>query len=299
MAQATPTQIRAYTSLRHLVYRVSDGLCIVFGLALAHQYGQRLSPEQMLAACALTAICYLLASNITANYRSWKGTSFYAELGCAWTTWMISLASIVVLGAVTQYGSGLTRWTFGLWTILSAVLLGMSRSTIRTIQANLRRRDIATRGFAIVGVTDLGIKLAENIEDSPQLGLSLRGFYDDRPEARTKALLRDVGNRMGQIDDLVEHCRQGEVGVVYITFPMCAEDRIREVISRLADSTASVYIVPDFFVFELLHSRWTDIQGIPAVSVFENPFFGVDGVTSASSTWLLVAWPWPYLRSPC
>jgi putative colanic acid biosynthesis UDP-glucose lipid carrier transferase len=270
--------IRTYRSLRHLIFRVSDGGCIVIGLALAHQFGQRLYPEQMLAACASTAICFLLVSSMTANYRSWRGTSFYGELVCVWTTWTIALASIVMIGAITQYGSGLTRWTFGLWTILTAILLGLCRAAIRMVQAMLRKRGIATRGFAIVGVTDLGIKLAQNIEDSPHLGLAMRGFYDDRPEARTTTLSRDVGNRMGRIDDLVERCRKGDVGVVYITFPMRAEDRIRDVISRLADSTASVYIVPNFFVFELLHSRWTDIQGIPAVSVFENPFFGVDGV---------------------
>jgi putative colanic acid biosynthesis UDP-glucose lipid carrier transferase len=28
----------------------------------------------------------------------------------------------------------------------------------------------------------------------------------------------------------------------------------------------------------MLHSRWTDIGGLPAVSVFENPLYGVDGV---------------------
>jgi putative colanic acid biosynthesis UDP-glucose lipid carrier transferase len=59
---------------------------------------------------------------------------------------------------------------------------------------------------------------------------------------------------------------------------MRAEERIRDVLRRLADTTASVYIVPDFFVFQLLHSRWTNIGGVPAVSVFENPLYGVDGV---------------------
>src|SRR5690606_28200611 len=63
-----------------------------------------------------------------------------------------------------------------------------------------------------------------------------------------------------------------------ITFPMRAEERIRKVLDQLSDTTASVYIVPDFFVFELLHSRWTSIGGLPVVSVFENPFYGVDGV---------------------
>jgi putative colanic acid biosynthesis UDP-glucose lipid carrier transferase len=28
----------------------------------------------------------------------------------------------------------------------------------------------------------------------------------------------------------------------------------------------------------MLHSRWSDVQGIPIVSVFENPLYGVDGV---------------------
>jgi putative colanic acid biosynthesis UDP-glucose lipid carrier transferase len=48
-------------------------------------------------------------------------------------------------------------------------------------------------------------------------------------------------------------------------------------LDQLSDSTISVYIVPDFFVFELLHSRWTNLGGIPAVSVFETPLYGVDG----------------------
>lgn len=58
-------------------------------------------------------------------------------------------------------------------------------------------------------------------------------------------------------------------------------------LSRLADSTATVYIVPDFFVFELLHSRWTNIGGLPAVSIFEKPFYGVDGVVKRGLDLLL------------
>jgi putative colanic acid biosynthesis UDP-glucose lipid carrier transferase len=59
---------------------------------------------------------------------------------------------------------------------------------------------------------------------------------------------------------------------------MRAEARIQKILAELADSTASVYIVPDLFVFQLMHSRWTNVQGLPVVSVFENPFYGVDGV---------------------
>jgi putative colanic acid biosynthesis UDP-glucose lipid carrier transferase len=64
---------------------------------------------------------------------------------------------------------------------------------------------------------------------------------------------------------------------------MRAEERIRNLLAKLADTTANVYIVPDFFVFELLHARWTNINGLPAVSVFENPLHGVEAVAKRAT----------------
>src|SRR5205823_9473123 len=95
---------------------------------------------------------------------------------------------------------------------------------------------------------------------------------------RSPELPPGLKQRIGNIDDLVADARAGFIDRVYITFPMRAEERIRGVLAKLADTTASVYIVPDFFVFQMLHSRWTDIGGLPAVSVFENPLYGVDGL---------------------
>jgi putative colanic acid biosynthesis UDP-glucose lipid carrier transferase len=69
---------------------------------------------------------------------------------------------------------------------------------------------------------------------------------------------------------------------------MRAEDRIRrDLLERLSDTTVSVYIVPDFFVFELLQARWTDIGGLPAVSVVDHPFYGVDGVLKRAADFTL------------
>jgi putative colanic acid biosynthesis UDP-glucose lipid carrier transferase len=149
-----------------------------------------------------------------------------------------------------------------------------------------------------VGVNDLSMQLARNIESSPETGFRLIGFFDDRPQDRTPELPEQVGSRLGNIEALVRQARQGEIERIYITFPMRAEERIRQVLQQLSDSTASVYVVPDFFVFELLHCRWTTVGDLPAVSVFENPFYGVDGVAKrifdvavAGSVLLLVALP--------
>jgi putative colanic acid biosynthesis UDP-glucose lipid carrier transferase len=128
----------------------------------------------------------------------------------------------------------------------------------------------------------LGRQTATNIQSDPSLGLNLVGFYDDRDECRqSSAEPKQLGSEfqlIGNLEQLVKLARDGQIDTVLITLPMRAEQRIRFVLDKLSDSTVSVYIVPDFFVFELLHSRWTSMGGLPAVSVFENPLFGVDGL---------------------
>ena len=126
-------------------------------------------------------------------------------------------------------------------------------------------------------MNELGFQLARNIRRSPELGLKLAGFFDDRTADRLPRLPKDLGKRLGTIADLVEQARAGKSTTFTSPF-RCAEGRIKNVLAALSDTTASVYVVPDFFVFELLHSRWTNIGGLPAVSVFENPFYGVDGL---------------------
>jgi putative colanic acid biosynthesis UDP-glucose lipid carrier transferase len=59
--------------------------------------------------------------------------------------------------------------------------------------------------------------------------------------------------------------------MVFITLPMAAERRVRELVQDLADTTVSAYLIPDVFSFDLLHSRLTGIQGIPAVSIYDSP----------------------------
>jgi len=124
----------------------------------------------------------------------------------------------------------------------------------------------------------LGMQLAANIQNSPELGLQFVGYFDDRPEKRTNEATGAQLHQAGNLAQLVELARTGEVDMIYITFPMRAEQRIRTYLSKLGDTTASVYIVPDFFVFQMLSARWNQIDGLPVVSVFETPISGIDGV---------------------
>jgi putative colanic acid biosynthesis UDP-glucose lipid carrier transferase len=76
---------------------------------------------------------------------------------------------------------------------------------------------------------------------------------------------------------MIKAIERREIDTVFIAEPMENNVRIREWIDRLADTTASVYLVPNLEAFDVLYSRWGAVGGHTVVSVFETPIFGIDG----------------------
>lgn len=268
--------IHQYWSVRELFYHVLDGAVIVGALWCARLTLGGFREEDLLAAL-LAVIVFHVVAEITGLYRNWRGVSLERELLCAAITWFFTLPALVTLGYFVDHGRIVSRETVLVWAGMGFLLLLVSRSAVRWVLNRLRASGYNTHYYAVVGINELAFRLVESLENSPDLGLKLYGFYDDRPESRTGPVPEEIGQKLGNIEELVEHARQRRVDMIYITFPMRAEDRIRKILAQLSDTTASVYIVPDFFVFQLLHSRWTNIGGLPVVSIYENPFYGIDG----------------------
>jgi len=265
-------------SLLYSLHRLIDAavICLTVGLALRHTADTGVSDLVMIAATSI--VIHHVIADLSGLYRSWRGARLRNEIVCVFATWAYTVPVLLGLGLVTQYNAEFSYLTKLVWIFGTPAAMTLARIVMRKFQQRLRARGLNTRTYAVCGVNDLSIQLARNIKNSPELGLRLAGFYDDRPAERTTELPAEFGDRIGDLDELVRRARLGTIDSVYITFPMRAEDRIRALLARLADSAVSVYIVPDFFVFELLHARWSNAGGLPTVSVFENPLYGVDGL---------------------
>jgi putative colanic acid biosynthesis UDP-glucose lipid carrier transferase len=89
--------------------------------------------------------------------------------------------------------------------------------------------------------------------------------------------------------------RQHRINRIYIPCRW-SQPRIKK-LDDLRDTTASVYFVPDIFVFDLIQARFDQVNGIPVVAVCESPFYGLNSMLKRlsdivlSSLVLLVIWP--------
>ena len=82
---------------------------------------------------------------------------------------------------------------------------------------------------------------------------------------------------INKLDRLEIQAKRGDFDILYIALPTTARAKIVEIIDRLADTTVSVYMVPDYFTTSLFHGKWSNLEGIPLINVYDTPFWGADG----------------------
>ena len=277
MSEKSDNHCRRESIASSLTLKLIDAFAIVAGIWLLVRFIPEVNSKSTIVVSLIAIGLFNIFAEIFGLYRRWHGLGFIKEIGCAVLSWAMTISSLMLLGRFSVYSTEISGPATVWWFFLTLALALAARVVIRWFRRYQASRGIGTRKYAVVGINDLGIQLAQNVNATPDLRMSFIGFYDDRPVDRLRELPEDIDRNEGKVDSLIEAAKSGEVQVIFITLPMRAEDRIRSIIGEITDTTASVYIVPDLFVFQMLNSRWTDIQGLPVVSVFENPLFGVDG----------------------
>jgi putative colanic acid biosynthesis UDP-glucose lipid carrier transferase len=232
-------------------------------------------------------------------YQTWRGAPMFDEALLILFSW---------LGAFTFLLSGtyLYNPTYSyslevieLWLPLAPISIILTHTIRRSCLSFFRKRGFNTRTYAILGANQLGYRLKIAFSEMHWLGYNFIGFFDDRLEGEDRRLgHQQVGEIAGGFQQLLEKSKNSEIDHIYITLPLCAEKRINLLIQQLADSTVSVNIVPDFFTFNLIQSKWSNVQGIPVVSVFDTPFNAFNGFTKRIEDLLLCMIILPIIALP-
>lgn len=210
-------------------------------------------------------------------YRVRRGSSVFHEFLQLSLVWMGVLLVILLVGYVSKSSEVYSRRVILSWIATTPLILVIWHSVVHYALAVLRRNGINTCKVAIVGARDLGAEFARTLLESKWMGLMPVGFYDDRKQMGNRPLVSEPIKVVGNLDTLVRHAREGKIDAIYITLPLRAEERIRRLLNQLSDTTVSVHLVPDFFVYNLMNAGLSNLGQFPVVSIHETPFNGVDG----------------------
>jgi putative colanic acid biosynthesis UDP-glucose lipid carrier transferase len=198
---------------------------------------------------------------------------------------------------------GLLRQIFGNWALLCGLMLlfGLATGMLRSFDPNLlalwvigtpivqavahylgpvllprvlalREQDTAV----IIGANELGRTLARSLLANRMASTRVTAFFDDRAAERLGPGLELPLS--GGIDTVADFVRANRIDQIYIALPMASQPRILKLLDQLRDTTASIYFLPDIFLYDLIQARVDTVGGLPVVAVCETPFHGTTGV---------------------
>jgi putative colanic acid biosysnthesis UDP-glucose lipid carrier transferase len=208
-----------------------------------------------------------------------------------WTTaistvwaWCVLFAVLLVLGYATKTSADFSRKLLFSWALVAPLAILIARVAVDRLILHISRAHTRTRRVVIAGVNENARALAGKIEDNPHLGLSLDGHFDDRSRERLGGVPEE--RLLGKLVELPGYVRANRIDLIYIALPMRNIQRVTELLDELHDTTASIYYVPDVFVFDLIQCRTDEIDGTPVIALCETPFYGPRGVVKRASDFL-------------
>ncbi|MGO9633222.1 MAG: undecaprenyl-phosphate glucose phosphotransferase [Steroidobacteraceae bacterium] len=191
--------------------------------------------------------------------------------------WFLVLALLLAVAYVTKSQlQSYPRSIFLTWAALTPVALTITTLGMQELMRRFLMNTSDVRSAIIAGYNSTSLELARRLNKNSAMGLEVTGFFDDRSSDRLG--VESDSRLIGALSDLGQYARKHRTDVIFIALPIRHLMRVMNLLDDLRDTTASIYYVPDIFVFDLIQARSGEINGIPVVAMCESPFYGYRGV---------------------
>jgi len=258
----------AYSAL----YRCIDFIVVQTSLfLLIHLRGEVITYLYIVIAL-IASVGFAFAAESNNLYRSWRLGQFSSIISNTFLSWMAGIFGVIIFLFFSKTSLDISRLIIGSWVVFNCIALAGWRLIFYVFLFQRRRAGFYTKKVAILGLTPSGEMLADQFVNKPETGYTLVGFYDERVSSRQES--KYSKQVLGGINAGVEHAKAGKIDVIYIALPLAAQKRIESILRTLGDTTVDVFLVPDFFTFNLLNSRLSQVGSIQTISVYQSPMKG-------------------------
>jgi putative colanic acid biosysnthesis UDP-glucose lipid carrier transferase len=191
------------------------------------------------------------------------------------SSWFLVVAALTLLGWAIKAQDLLPLEPIVLWAIATPFAVYAVHLLSPYIAPRVFRFQSVASAI-VVGVNDTSLSIVSTLNDDPLAGIKVRALFDDRSLDRLPAF-KNI-SLLGDIASVPEYVRANFIGTIYVCLPMTSQPRILKLLDEIRDTTASVYFVPDVFLFDLMQARVDSVGGIPVLAVCESPFHGTVGM---------------------
>ncbi|MGH9642285.1 MAG: undecaprenyl-phosphate glucose phosphotransferase [Terriglobales bacterium] len=260
-----------------MLHAILPTCCAILSLYLCElAYGVSIDNDFLVLAIVVAALSLGLLQprgEITTRLTSGRGTVSVDVV----LRWLVLLSLLFAIGYMTKSSAVYSRRAIMTWALVTPCLLVLVSLLLYGLLRRVLSDPANMRRVVIAGCNDVSVALAKRLQGHSELCMSVAGFFDDRSADRLE--VEDSAPMLGKLTELPPFVKLRQIDVIFIALPIRHVHRVMNLIDQLRDTTASIYYVPDIFVFDLIQAKTRDILGIPVVAMCETPFSGYRGVT--------------------
>ena len=259
-----------------LAKAVTPALVSVFTLYLIVSLRQQPFSQIYITLAAVTAALALLLVNArrfgTASQLTFDpGALILGIVG----RWVVLLAILLAIGFAAQATEDYSRIIIGAWALVTPVVLVVADLGLHRLARRVQLAEPGRRKAVFAGCNEVSRQLATRLQQAPELKIDVAGFFDDRGADRL--CLDDRRGLLGRLPEMAAHVKSQGIDMIFVALPVGHIQRVIDLLDELCDTTASVYYLPDIFVYDLIQSRSGEVLGMPLVTLCETPIYGNRG----------------------
>ncbi len=185
-------------------------------------------------------------------YRTWRGESLFDEFKAYFLALSMLFLSTALLLFLLKEGSHYSRLWLVLWYGLALVIGIFARLALRMMLRKLRAKGYNQKNIVIIGDDNLGRKVIDTLSQADWAGFHIKAVFSDGKK-------------------LSEYVKTESIDDVWIALPLKQEDKVKQILKELMDTTVNIRLVPDIFGFSLLNHSITEIAGLPVIELTSSP----------------------------
>lgn len=190
-------------------------------------------------------------------------------------SWALIIGLLLFIAYVAKASAAISRVVFIAWTLLTPVGLLLLNLTLRSFARWFAPYMLARRRAVIVFANESAQVLADSLSRSEQY--SLLGYFDDRSDLRLGRFAA-MASHLGRLADAKSYVMEHAIDVVFVMISNHGIARSMSLMDELGDTTASLYLVPDIALYDLVNAEPSEVEGVQVLRVAESPMYGVDGL---------------------
>lgn len=273
--------LKEYSRTLAMLIRLMDMMTVLLAgwLAFSLRFNELMFPSSYWSAIIIAMLITPIIFSFFAIYTSVRGEGFLKHI--IRLTQAFCLMGLVLAGLAffTKSGDAFSRSWFITWMMAALSLSILMRCSLFLFLRFMRSHGLNERRVVILGAGELGLKLADSVQQALWTGFRLVTFMDDHIQHKPATLL---GIPVIQTPtNLSDYLTKSGIDEIWLALPLRADARVKEILHELRHHTITTRFVLDIFSLDLLNHSITDVAGFPVLNIRSTPMVGMNRLIKA------------------